>query len=333
MELISIIIPVYNVEDYLEDCIESVLGQSYKNIEILIIDDGSKDKSKDIAIYYSEKDKRIRLFSQKNMGASVARNRGITEANGKFIMFLDSDDILEENSVSILYEEITKENVDIVSGNWINIDEENNIIDNYNFKDEIYLNNKMYSIKEILSYTFFDPVPSNKLFKKNIIDENNIRFAEVAIGQDLNFFLKYIANCKKIFITNKIIFKYRIRNGSISRTYSLKIKDITESFKNIERYYLDCNRFNIYSKEINSWKIHHLNWQINKIRLINKKEDRLKIINNFQQNTENITIKDMINKLEKRNFIKLKIKFLFKQVYSSNIYCSLYKKFLKKQIL
>lgn len=326
MDLVSIIIPVYNVEGYLEECIESVLNQIYNNIEVLIIDDGSTDNSKNIAIKYSNRDQRIKVFSQKNMGASVARNKGILKSKGKFIMFLDADDVLEKYGVEALYYAMIKNNCDIAIGDWTNIDEDNKLLLNHDLQNkQLYTSSKLYSTKEILNYSFFDPVPSNKMFKRNIIEDYNIRFAEVAIGQDLNFFLKYIAHCKSVYLLNKNIFKYRIRNGSISRTYSLKIKDITNSFDDIMEHYLANNKLNEYKNQLNSWKIHHLNWQINKIRLISEKEDRIKVINNFKNSTREILKDEMINNIERKNFIKLKIKYIFKFIYSSNTYCRFYR--------
>lgn len=325
MDLISIIIPVYNVEEYISDCIESVLKQTYNNIEVIIVDDGSTDNSKEIALSYSIKDNRVKVLSQKNMGASVARNRGIEESTGKFIMFFDSDDILEKNGIDILYNEIIKNNCDISIGDWINIDENNNLLGSHDMKNkELFKKSKLYSNKEILLFSFFDPVPSNKLFKKEIISKYKLKFAEVAIGQDLNFFLKYIIHCDKVKLINKRIFKYRIRSGSISRTYSIKILEIIKSFEDIQKYYINNGKFEEYKNELYSWKVHHLNWQINKIRLMDKIEDRKKIISEFKKNTKDISRKNMINNIEKSNFIKLKIKYLLQGIYSSNIYCKIY---------
>lgn len=326
MDLVSIIIPVYNVETYLEDCIQSVLNQTYRNIEILIIDDGSTDSSKEIAFKLASKDMRIRVFSQQNMGASIARNKGIEKSNGRFIMFLDSDDILENDAIKNLYSSITKEKCDIAMGDWINIDENNNLLANHDVLNKaLYKEEKIYSNKEILKLSYFDPVPGNKIYKSDIIKDNDIKFANVGIGQDLNFFLKYIIYCDKVMLIDKIIFRYRIRSGSISRTYSTKILDIIKSFDDVEKHYISSGNFEEYMNEFYSWKIHHFNWQINKTRLIQNKKDRIKIICEFKDNTKKISKNNMLNSIEKNNFIKLKMKYILAKVYSANIYCKIYK--------
>ena len=113
-DLISIIVPVYNVEKYLEQCLESLLNQTYKNIEIIVVNDGSTDQSLDILNKYSFKDNRIKLYSQKNQGISAARNTALEHINGKYIMFVDSDDWIEINTCETALHELKKNDSDIV---------------------------------------------------------------------------------------------------------------------------------------------------------------------------------------------------------------------------
>ena len=113
-DLISIIVPVYNVEKYLEQCLESLLNQTYKNIEIIVVNDGSTDQSLDILKKYSFKDNRIKLYSQKNQGISAARNTALEHINGKYVMFVDSDDWIEINTCEIALHEMKKNDSDIV---------------------------------------------------------------------------------------------------------------------------------------------------------------------------------------------------------------------------
>ena len=115
-DLVTIIVPVYNAENELCRCVDSILAQSYKNLEIILIDDGSKDNSLEICSKYSRKDNRIKIFHKNNGGVSSARNFGLTEASGKYICFVDSDDWLDEQYVEALHEEILKNDSDIVIG-------------------------------------------------------------------------------------------------------------------------------------------------------------------------------------------------------------------------
>ena len=116
-DLVSVIIPIYNSEKYLKECIASILKQSYENIEVILIDNDSKDKSQEIALSFKKEDSRIIVISKKNEGTSNARNKGIDISNGKYIMFVDSDDILEENAIENLVNK-DGEKIDLIVGNY-----------------------------------------------------------------------------------------------------------------------------------------------------------------------------------------------------------------------
>ena len=114
MELVSIIVPIYNTEEYIDKCVESIINQTYKEIEIILIDDGSTDNSPILCDKWEEKDKRIHVIHLKNGGVSRARNIGLKNANGKYISFIDSDDYVESNFIEVMIEEFMKEKADIV---------------------------------------------------------------------------------------------------------------------------------------------------------------------------------------------------------------------------
>ena len=120
-ELISVIIPVFNAEKYISKCLKCVTEQTYKNIEIIIIDDGSKDDTASICYEFKNSDSRIKIFHKENGGVSSARNYGITKSKGKFLFFLDSDDLIEPNAIYELYNKIIKTNSDIAISNYDNI--------------------------------------------------------------------------------------------------------------------------------------------------------------------------------------------------------------------
>ena len=124
-DLISIVIPVYNVENYLNRCIESIISQTYENIEIILINDGSKDNSLLICKEYKNKDKRIKVIDKKNEGVSIARNIGVEKSSGKYVIFVDSDDWIEKTFVENLHKKISEYNVDICIGGCINYSDKN----------------------------------------------------------------------------------------------------------------------------------------------------------------------------------------------------------------
>lgn len=216
-QLISIIMPVYNAEKYLNRSIESVMNQTYKNIEIILVNDGSTDASLTICSNYQKADSRIKLINQKNSGVSAARNRGIDEATGTYIMFIDSDDYIEKNMIEDMVGKITENDIDLViSGIKMNYIKDGQIIkeENYKLKDNIY------TITEMLNAILVDIDlicicgPCCKLYKRNILKDNNIKFTnEFTMGEDTWYNLDYIDACNgKIVTMSNIYYNYMREN-------------------------------------------------------------------------------------------------------------------------
>jgi glycosyltransferase involved in cell wall biosynthesis len=173
--LISIIIPVYNAEQYLHRCVDSILAQTYKNLEIILVNDGSKDNSGKICDEYAELDNRVRVIHKQNGGAASTRNAGLDVANGEYIAFIDSDDSIIPDMYDTLYNRISKSNADIAICGFVMIYPD--------FQRIIEVpNEKFYKIEELFYdwlYYYYQTllsVPWNKLYKKQLIIENNIRF-------------------------------------------------------------------------------------------------------------------------------------------------------------
>lgn len=122
-ELISVVVPIYNTEKYLVECVEHILKQTYQNIEIILVDDGSTDNSGEICDAFMMQDERVRVFHQENQGAAQAKNMGISVAKGQYITIVDSDDVVKENMIEILYQQVQEKSADIVIGNYYNYDE------------------------------------------------------------------------------------------------------------------------------------------------------------------------------------------------------------------
>ena len=209
-DLISIVVPLYNVEDYLKECIDSILIQSYHNLEIILVDDGSTDNSGKICDDYAKKDSRIKVIHKENGGASDARNYGIKEAKGKYIQFTDSDDFLDKDMIKTLYIDIKENNSDvsICSMYWLK--------DNVKYTDATYKKMTLSSdeaVKEILldknirSYSF------NKLYKKSLFD--NIKYPKGRLIEDLLVIPKVFLHSSKISIIDIPLYYYRQRSGSI----------------------------------------------------------------------------------------------------------------------
>ena len=195
---VSIVIPVYNVEEYLVECIESVLNQTYQNFDIILIDDGSKDSSGEICDQYAEKDKRIRVIHQENGGLSVARNKGLEVARGKYIYFLDSDDIIVSQTLKLLTEIAEKEQSDVVF-----FDADVFFTDcEPDPKVYRYERNKQYSsapgremLMALLQTDEYRTAVPLMLFKREYLKSNQLKFKKGILHEDELFtFLVYFAN-------------------------------------------------------------------------------------------------------------------------------------------
>lgn len=235
---VSIIVPIYNSGNYLRKCLNSLINQTYSNIEIILINDGSTDNSQIIAEEYKKKDKRIKLISILNSGVSSARNLGLDLANGEYIIFVDSDDWIE----STLIEEIMKykhkidnngilvysyllENIDLGISKPIDIP--------INLEKKDYIEKIKYLIKtERLNALW------NKVYKREIIERNNIRFNnKLSLGEDLLFNYIYFMNIENIYFLDKILYHYSIRdNDSLTKKFnSNKIDELIEVLNEISK--------------------------------------------------------------------------------------------------
>lgn len=212
---VSIVIPVYNVEKYIERCLKSILNQTLDSIEVIVIDDGSTDNSGKICDEFSSKYKNIKTFHKKNEGVSSARNLGITLAKGEYIGFVDPDDFIHINMYKVLYENAKKVNSDIT------ICSVNEIRGNNIFTEDNTGKFMMYSKSEAINGYFNDIYPfnhnylCNKLFKKELFD--NVRMNEkIAYQEDSEIMIKLLNASDSIAYIGKPLYNYDLREGSLS---------------------------------------------------------------------------------------------------------------------
>ena len=231
---VSIIIPVYNTEKYINKCLDSLIYQTYENLEILCIDDGSTDNSLEILEQYAKKDSRIKILTQENKGQSTARNNGMAHATGDYISFVDSDDWV---SLS-LYKKFadaynsTDGEVEIYMFNAVRYDEKPDL---KNYIPAKVLNIKIWEIKpDKLLYNANDstnPIDGNtgvwsKIYKKSFLDERNIKFEDGIIFEDKVFHFDTFFNSDKIFVSNDALYFYRYRASSTMNTMGSNVFDV-----------------------------------------------------------------------------------------------------------
>lgn len=235
MEKISIIVPVYNTEDYLEECIESILKQSYENIELILINDGSTDSSGKICDDYSEKDFRIKVKHKINGGQSSARNVGLDLATGSYIGFVDSDDWINIDMYSKLLTKSIETNAEIVACN-ISMMTRKRTFKNYSNIDKDYEFNKISAMKEIFRNEHLTFSPCNKLYKKCLF--NKLRFDENIILEDKDISYQLIDKCDKVYYLNEPLYYYRYNPGSTLRgEFTLRRLDEYLVQKRMYEYY------------------------------------------------------------------------------------------------
>lgn len=237
-DLISIIVPVFNVEDYLEKCLSSLLIQTYRNLQIILIDDGSTDSSGKICDRYRARDERIVLYHLENKGVSEARNYGLDRAAGKYVFFVDSDDFLEYQAIETLYTEMKNNDVDLVECSYFK---------NYIEKKEevIHPRAKISGQTAVRSLLLWDgyltPFCWDKLYIKDKI--RDLRFdSNLKIGEDALFVYEYLLKCDNVLVTEKTMCNYRIREDSaIGNVYTRKKMDSVRAAERISTICKDRN--------------------------------------------------------------------------------------------
>lgn len=235
---ISIIIPVYNTEKYLAKCLESVTAQE-GNIEIILINDGSNDKSPEICREFNKKDNRIIVIDQQNSGVSTARNKGLEYAQGKYIMFVDSDDTIDTNMTKELM--ALAENNDFPDLIYSGFCRHSNsgIFNSCIMKETgLYCNNKMFKSISLMNPLFLG-APWCKLYKHTIISDNNIIFnPNIQLQEDLIFNYDFLEHTKSIYITDKAYYHYNVNEGGSGRFRGDKfIKDKLEVIKKEDSFW------------------------------------------------------------------------------------------------
>jgi glycosyltransferase involved in cell wall biosynthesis len=216
LPLVSIIIPVYNTEEYLDECLDSCINQTYTNLEIICINDGSTDNSLQILEKYAKTDKRIKVIDKKNEGVGTARNIGIDSALGEWVTFLDSDDFFELDGIESLVNSSFSNDADMIIGNYYYYDSLNEYkrINRVQFKEKFYpseLHNKVFTYEDISGTIFqiFSAMIYGILYKKNFLNKNNIRFSKLKFVEDQVFKCDAILSKAKVFITDRYIVSYR----------------------------------------------------------------------------------------------------------------------------
>ena len=229
LPLISIIVPVYQVKDYISECVESLLAQTYTNLEILLVDDGSTDGSGEICDRYAERESRVRVVHQENQGPSAARNAGLDSAKGEYVAFVDSDDVVLPDFIEALYRLVKKYQADIAACNYVRchtdeLERLRNAAEKGGYSEDKGKNPQVIcmSSEQMLRqwhgrYKRWETIACNKLYRKCVFDIGKAGKIRFPIGRKLEDVLTshlIAANAKQIVLTMRGLYLYRIRAGS-----------------------------------------------------------------------------------------------------------------------
>jgi glycosyltransferase involved in cell wall biosynthesis len=268
-ELISIVIPVYNAEKYIKECVCSVLNQSYANLELILINDGSKDNSLEIIKTLSNEDSRIKIIDIDNNGVSNARNQGIFLASGKYIVFIDADDYITPDYISYMYNltEVTKAQM-VISTNYFNDENEKNV------NNETI---KTWSAEECTTNLLYPKVTVgcwNKMYDLDFIKNSRIKFRDdLFFGEGLKFITDVSQRVNKVGVGNRKVYTYRKNAESCTAVHDVSKAKASFNSLNAIRDDLKINSINV-NKALNChyWLNHFLAIRFMKLEKLNKEE-------------------------------------------------------------
>lgn len=266
---ISVIIPVYNVEKYLRECLDSVVNQTFKNIEIICVDDGSTDQSLEILQEYKRKDDRFVILQQRHAGAGAARNHGLKLAEGKYIQFLDSDDYFEPTLLEELYTRAEKFGSDLTVCSSRKVDDNGNITEtgspNFPINIDKVPMEQVFSGQDFKDEIFclLIPVVWNKLIKKSFLEENRLEFPPLTIYEDIAFIHSVVVCANRIVAFNKELINYRFnRPGSLVSTRSSHTIEAIKSCMYLGEFLKNRNLMSEYENAYKKAVINHIRAEI-----------------------------------------------------------------------
>lgn len=317
MKKVSVIVPIYNVESYLKTCINSIVNQSYKNLEIILVDDGSPDNCPKICDEYTLIDKRIKVFHKKNEGVSTTRNYGINYATGDYILFVDSDDYIHEDMIKILVEncESTKSDMSVCSFTKTKNHNSNKKI----IINDVILYNKNEAYSQMIKNKFFAGYVWNKLYSKKILDKMKKQHFEEIMIEDFEFNCRYINFCEKICYTKASLYYYYENNNGITGTFKINSRIIKgkNAYDKIIYYY---DKYDKIDEDIVVLEALKYEFNLNyKSYVLNKTKKRCYISH------------DKYTRIINSNVIKLKDKIYILFSYSFPILSSKIKYFINKK--
>ena len=276
--MISFVVPVYNGEKYLRPCLDSILSQSMQDLELICVNDGSKDSSQRILEEYAAKDPRVRVVMQENQGVSAARNHGMDLAKGEYLWFFDCDDIMLPGVAEAMLKRIQETGADFVMANC-------KYYHQYVGKIETpawwKMENKIWTGDDRLKLTHASALCGCKLWNLNFLRKNSLRFWPYHLAEDVAFFLCCVASSERIAGLALDVYYYRIYDGSSYRTYSLRALERIEIFDKVDAFYKEKGNMEDFRKELLFDRIFHYNLEFCYMMRHKSKQERKTIFDAY----------------------------------------------------
>lgn len=306
-DLISVVLPIYNVQNYLKECIETVIHQTYTNIEVILVDDGSTDDSSKICDAYKQQDERIKVIHKKNGGLSDARNTGLKNAKGKYICFIDSDDYISQTYIEELYHLIEQNHAQIAMCSFQKVDEKGEIIAKEKIKTETLsgieflekLNDRKIFPASIVAW--------NKLYDIRLFDNILYPYGKLHEDEYTTYKLCYIAD--KIAITSSPLYYYRtVQTSIMNRSFNKKRLDIIEALEERMQFFYEKKEQKLYELAQIQYETTLMIYYIYcKLHLEHSKEIQEEILKKYKEN-----YKEAIKSKECSLLDKIKFKIAYK---------------------
>lgn len=274
---VSVILPVYNSEEYLEKCLDDILTQTLNEIELICVDDGSVDSSLKILKDYAEKDNRIKVLHKENGGAASARNMGIDQASGEYLSFLDSDDLFEKDMLEKAYNNASGRNIDVLIFRGDKYDSKNEkfLPMEYSIKKNQLPDKNPFTYRDIKEHVFTFAVgwAWDKLYKREFVINNRLRFQDLRTSNDLYFVFSAFVKADSIYVLNEILVHHRVNvSTSLSVTRDKSWHCFYEAVKQLKYELMKMNVYDELEKGFLNWVVHFSFWNLDTIEGIAYKE-------------------------------------------------------------
>ena len=281
MPKVSVIIPVYNVEKYLRQCLDSVINQTLKDIEIICVDDGSTDSSLSILREYAQKDSRINIIDQKNQGPAIARNIGLNNASGDYILILDSDDIYDVTMCEKMYKIATENNLDIAICHSKEFDNKTGKLLPYDWyiNDSVIPKKRIFNRKDIPDYIigFCQGWSWDKLYRREFIESNNLRFQNLRNTDDMFFVMYSLCIAERISVLNDTLVYHRTNlEGSVSSSRDKDSQCFIDAIYLLKKSLEKRNLYTELKRSFINWNVEFCFWHLDTLQLTKNKKNLIK---------------------------------------------------------